>query len=110
MIWFVVAAALLLTSATVAGIAFWDSIRGVVAGWLRGRGLSNSALMDAWISLDCIASMVRLRVGVSTRSRTRETVSETMLPPESIDDPEVRQELLRRRTANRNVMHLMQGT
>jgi hypothetical protein len=95
-----VALVTLAVGAAVAG-AFWPKIRESVAAWLRNNGLSESALMDAWLALDRIASSVRSRILVKTAQRGEVVIEERYLTQEEIDDPELREILGDRQTAIR---------
>jgi hypothetical protein len=70
-------------------VTFWDSVRNLITGWLRQRGLEKSALMEAVIQFDRLAVAIRRRVKVKTRSGV-EIISEERLSIEQIDDPHLR--------------------
>jgi hypothetical protein len=87
---------------------FWDDIREKVAAWLRQKGLEKSVLMDAWIKLDNLIGFVRCRIFVKTKTRSEVIVSEQQYAIDEIDDPDVLEELQRRKYAERNIMTLIQ--
>jgi hypothetical protein len=87
---------------------FWDQIRDEVAAWLRAHNLAKSALMDAWIKLDSLVGSVRCALFVKTRDAREVKISETVYTPDQITDPQIQEELRKKHSAKRSVMHLIQ--
>ncbi len=107
--WLVIAAVTAVGALLGIGISlFWDDIREKVAAWLRQQGLEKSVLMDAWIKLDNLIGFVRCRIFVKTKTKSEEIVSEKQYAINEIDDPDVLEELQRRKYAERNIMSLIQ--
>lgn len=97
----------LIIGAVAAGfaVAFWDNIREKVSAWLRNRGLSHSALMDAWIKLDSVMGRIRCRIFVKTREHGVQETSETTYESiDDIEDPDVQKALRANGYAEKNIM------
>jgi hypothetical protein len=91
----------------VTAIVFWDSIRDLLAGWLRSKGLEKTVLMDALIRLDTVMGKVRCQLFATTTNTGTAKIEETTFTMDQIDDPQLREELIRRGLVERNVLHLV---
>ena len=107
MIWFLISAGAAVLGAVCLGI-YWTEIRDDVASWLRQRNLNRSLLMDAWVEIDNFLVSVRSRIFVKTHDRRIETIEEKVLTLDEIDDPEVREALLKSRHYRKNIMELIE--
>ncbi|MUG91333.1 hypothetical protein F7734_02050 [Scytonema sp. UIC 10036] len=89
---------------------FWKDIRENVAAWLRKKGLQKSALMDAWVILDKLATGIKSSIFVKTRDTGTQQVSEQEYTEEELydSDPNVYAEFQKRGYLKKNIMSLFQ--
>lgn len=87
---------------------FWKNIRETVAAWLRARGLQESALMDAWVVLDNLVTVIRRKIFVKAKQTGEQKISETTHTLDEIreSDPDVYAEIEKRGQVKQNIMHL----
>lgn len=84
MIWAAVALGGAIVGVVVA-ISFWKEIRRLVLDWLHRNGLQRTALTEAFIILDAVASGARRRIRVTAPSHGPRLISDEVIPLDQLD-------------------------